>query len=94
MIGDWKTGNIAVKKIHKAFKIIREKGAINQLFLLTKSSANEVRSMAAVYCLPIFTRECLEILREVEIEDKSILSLGAGQSIKNWYNGDYHLWDE
>lgn len=94
LVGDWKTGNKAAKKIHRAFKKIKEKHGIDQLFLLTKSNKSEVKLMAAVYCLPAFTSECLAICEEIQREDNSILSLGAGQTIKNWNNGDYHLWDE
>lgn len=94
LVGDWKAGNKAAKKIHNAFKKIRELDAIDQLFLLTTSTVPKVQSMSAVFCLPVFTEECLAILTHLKNQNIQLVSMGAEQTIKNWYNGDYHLWDE
>lgn len=91
--GDWRTCNKSMKKIQTIFDFLREHGSLNRLMSLLDNELPEVRSMAALYCLPMNSEKCLKVLEEIYSNEDSILRLSTGQAIKNWKNGEYYLWD-
>lgn len=92
--GDWKVCNKSVKKIHHAFEYLKRNDFLDQLLILVNNKLPEVRAMAALYCLPIDPPRFIEILKEIEANNDSILGFSAGQAIKNWENEEYYLWTD
>jgi hypothetical protein len=91
--GDWKKGNVEIKKINSIYKSIKVYGieAQKKLLELIYSEIPEVASLAATYSMTFCPDECLSILLKISERDIPHISTASKYAIQNWNNKEWYI---
>lgn len=91
--GDWKKGNIEIKKINSIYKNIKKEGneALEKLLELIYSDKPEVSALAATYCMSFNPDKCLAVLKKLSEKNIPHISFAAKQAVQNWNNGEWYI---
>ncbi len=91
--GNWRKGNMQVKKMNETYHKLKEIGeeGIQALLALTGSELPEVASLAAVYGMRFDPEKCLAILKKIADGNIPLLSSESSQAIENWENKEWYI---
>lgn len=91
--GDWKKGNVEIKKINTIYKSIKKEGneALGKLLELIYSDKPEVSALAATYCMRFSSDKCLAVLKKLSEKNITHISFAAKQAIENWNNNEWYI---
>ncbi len=91
--GDWKKGNVEIKKINTIYESIKKQGteAQNELLELIYFDKPEVSLLSATYSMTFNPIECLTILKELSKKNIPHISSASKQAIQNWNNNEWYI---
>lgn len=89
--GNYKQGNIEIKKINKIYDLIKMQNGLNELLELIHSDVPEVSSLAATYCMKFNPEKCLSVLEKLSEEEIPLISFSAKHAIENWKNNKWYI---
>jgi len=88
-----KKANRRTKLIHKTFAEMKQRGpeAWQQFLFLLNHPDPYVRYFAATYALRANPNLAIPVLERIDRDEHGILAFRAGQALKQWRLGDWHL---
>lgn len=92
-VGDWKKGNVEIKKINAIYNSIKKQGFIAQekLLKLIYSEQPEISVLAATYSMRYNPEKCLNVLKSLSEKNIPHISFAAINAIQNWNNNEWYI---